>query len=726
MMVKIRLLAGIFLTFLSCLVGAETTISDEQLNTVQLDQSTGGLHVTATGNLNVSSNPTSENIAVLGVNTGTINGSILNEGTISGGDTAISLVNDSGQPTGFGPTTLTGGIINSGNILSGNGPAILIGSDANIQGLITNEGIIDSADNIGIHVLDGTIDGVINQPGGVINGASGFAIRVGNGPSDPGGSLGSVTNAGFINGEIDFGAAGGTYDALGGSSGTILNATQLNILSDGSAGATVSTINGDLSFAGSLNIDVNGTVEGLQHGLLQVTDDVDVTGSSANIVVTGEQFIANNDEFVFLTSGGSLSSDLAMASDNSLVLTFGIEQRGNSLVAVISRSDFSLPVDNDLLDKTGFDNWWATAQSLSVVVDEIASGAIDDDSELAGVVNALSALSDPDELARAISSLEPDTDGASVTAVFAVSDLVAEILNKRQSDLRDSESGVASGDPIAINGVWMQFYGRNADQEDRDGIRGFELDMYGLAIGADAPVSDNLTVGVAFSYASSDVDSDNFFKNNSLDIDSYQLSLYGGLNERDYFLDGVVSFARNSYETERNIFPNLQARGDYDGDQFGLRVRGGYPLILESGFHITPRGSAEYSYLSEDSYREKGAGNAGLDVKSQSVEALIVSTGVEIAHPFTTDADTTWIPDFHLDVRYDLIGDKVELDSNFIGVGGSAFVVDGASVERTGIKAGVGLKAFGQSNFSLMTRYDYLYKDDYGSHSFTATVRYNF
>jgi hypothetical protein len=84
------------------------------------------------------------------------------------------------------------------------------------------------------------------------------------------------------------------------------------------------------------------------------------------------------------------------------------------------------------------------------------------------------------------------------------------------------------------------------------------------------------------------------------------------------------------------------------------------------------------------------------------------------------------MPDFHIEVRRDFIGDKVELDTNLIGVGGAGFSINGASVEQTAYKAGIGLRAWSQSSLSFMFRYDYTYKKDYNSQSLAATMRYSF
>jgi outer membrane autotransporter protein len=284
---------------------------------------------------------------------------------------------------------------------------------------------------------------------------------------------------------------------------------------------------------------------------------------------------------------------------------------------------------------------------------------------------------------------------------------------------------MVAGDDTAITGFWVQGYDKDTDQDGREGINGFDVDMYGIAIGADGPISENTTVGFAMSYADSDVASKGL-ENNELQIDSFQVSAYASYNDDNYYIDTLLSYSRNDYDSERYLFTGVTAAADYSGDQYGFRVRGGYPFIFESGLHVIPNTALEYSYLDEESYQEKGAGNSGLDVDSQTLQALVLSAGLKFAYPFTTESDVTWMPDFHIDVRHDFIADEVELDTNFVGVGGAGFSINGASVEATAYKAGIGLRTWSQSALSFALRYDYLYKEDYESQSVAATIRYTF
>jgi hypothetical protein len=601
-------------------------------------------------------------------------------------------------------------------------------------GGIDNEGLISSTSGTGIRVENGSLANIFNS--GTITGGNGYAIFI-----DDTANVGLIDNTGIINGAVSFGNGGEVrkYRTRGGSSGEIIGATIIEVgagLDGGSIGALVSKIEGDLTFAGTLLVEVTGFSEGVSYGQLDVSGNANIDGADLVLNVTGDDFFSHNEALVLLKAD-SLTSDIDSAIEGSVLLDFDISEQDNSLIATVKRGDIADIVVIELqelaaaagvdINSAGVVNTVQVAAALNDIAALIDSGDIAEDSELGIAVAQLQAITDPVSLVRAIQSLEPESGGGSSEGATAAAGAATSVIGNRQASIRNSiyETGMVAGDDVSITGFWIQGYDKDTEQEIREGVDGFDVDMYGVAIGADGPINETTTVGIAISYADSQVDSTGV-ENNDMSIDSYQISGYVSFNEEKYYLDALMSYSLNNYDGNRNLFTGEVASADYSGDQYGLRARGGYPFVFESGLHVIPNTSVEYSYLKEEGYQEEGAGNSGLDVDSQSLEALVWAAGVKFAYPFTTESDTTWMPDFHMEVRHDFIADEVELDTNFIGVGGAGFSINGSSVERTAYKAGVGLRAWSQSDLSFMFRYDYLYKKDYNSQSIAATVRYSF
>ena len=603
---------------------------------------------------------------------------------------------------------------------------------------IYNEGLISSENGTGIRLENASVDIISNEKNATIEGGNEYAIFI-----DDTASVNQIVNSGTINGMVDFGVNGGLYKTIGGVSDEILNASELHLgaATSGALGALVSQINGSLIFSGDISVDANGSTAGVRYGQLEVSQDATLNGSLF-VNVTGETFFSNDEVLELIKTGGTLTTDIDSAETNSLLLDFTPSKDASSLFVTVERNEVADVVEDIITlvlefeepdidsGSAGAVNVVAVAVALDQVAALIETGEVSEDSELGKIFASLQGEDDPVELVRAIKSLQPEAGGGSVEGSVAAAGAVSTVIANRQEDLRNSfyslyETGMVAGDDIAITGFWIQGYDKDTEQDLREAVDGYDLDMYGLAIGADAPINDRTTVGLAISYADSQVDSKGI-EGNEMSIDSYQISSYVSFNEDDYYLDALVSYARNEYDGLRNLTTGLTSTSDYAGDQIGLRARGGYPFVLESGLHITPNTAVEYSYLKEEGYTEEGAGNASNQVDSQSLEALVWAAGVSFSYPFTTQSDVTWMPDFHIEVRHDFIADEVELDTNFVGVGGAGFSTNGASIERTAYKAGVGLRAWSQSSLSFMFRYDYTYKEDYKSQAVAATMRYSF
>ena len=652
---------------------------------------------------------------IVAQNAGVI-GSIINDGTINGttdfgaGGGTFDSTGSAGAVLGASSVTNDGILGDVTLIASGGIVGNTMGSTA---GNVSNASSVSNAGDIGNIDFVGT---------GTFLGNSGSAGNVT--------GVDSVSNIGGSIGDITF-SGSGIYASFGNTTaGTIQGASIIEFIAD-SGGVSTSTISGDLTFSGSIllaGVIADGTGF-TQNPLIDVTGDVNINGSNVAIVIDGIAQVDQGDQFAFLQYGGTLTSDVTLATgvdvqESSLIIDFDVVESGNQLFVVAVADGTEADIEETLNEQgldgtTGGENIQETFEALAQ-----ASGS---SGSLGTVIMNIQQLSGQEQL-EALESLAPETVEGGALSALAADTVAASTIDNRTSALRGfyGFSGAVAGDPMSINGFWVQGYNNETDQGVRDGVDGFDADTYGVALGADAPFGERVVAGLALSYADTDVDMKQATRN-SLQIDSIRLAAYGSYNADDYYMDGQVAYASNSYDTERFIVPISQvAKGDHDGDQYSVRVRGGYPIATDSGLFITPNAGVNYTYLQEDGYTETGAGNAGLTIDTDDVEVLVLSLGVKFAYPVTTKNEVTWIPEFSLTYAYDTIGDEVEIDSNFVGVTGAAFITNGANVEQEAIKAGLKVRAFSQGNFSFAAGYDYVDKKDYDSQSLTATVRYDF
>jgi outer membrane autotransporter protein len=322
-----------------------------------------------------------------------------------------------------------------------------------------------------------------------------------------------------------------------------------------------------------------------------------------------------------------------------------------------------------------------------------------------------------------------DVSGGGAAAGLSVITQTAGINAQRLASLRDGSAatGMAAGNGAQGLKVWGQAFGSVGDQDDRDGISGYDVDTIGFAVGVDTEnLGDNTVVGLAFAYADTEVDSDSI-SNANTEIDSYQLTLYGDydLDERTY-LSGQLGYTWSDADTTRNPggLSAITANGDYDSSSFNARVEAGRDY-QSGGVTLTPNVMANYVYYDADSYTETGAGTANLTVSPDALSVFEVGVGVDAAWK-VEHADGSYLkPVVSAGVRHDLIGDEFEANNTFAG-GGSAFKVQGFDPAQTTFDVGAGVTYFTNSGWDLTAEYDFEFKSDYQAHSGLVKASYNF
>ena len=323
--------------------------------------------------------------------------------------------------------------------------------------------------------------------------------------------------------------------------------------------------------------------------------------------------------------------------------------------------------------------------------------------------------SNDEELVRLAEQLTPEVNGAVGQTAVSNHNLLGNVLQGRSASLRQ---GLSSGDGLSQTGAWVQLLDSDADQGERDGIPGYDADSQGIAVGADGKLNAQTTLGLAYSYLTSDVRSQS---GNKTDIDGHALTLYGGFEQGAWFADAGLTYGRSDNESRRYI-AGTRAEGDYDSELWGLSLLGGYGFDLSQGLLLEPRMAARYSNVQIDGFREQGS-SAALTVGEQRYEVGEIGAGVRLAGNFAAGQGRLE-PEARLMAYHDLIADQVSSTSAFL-VGGTPFVTSGAKPARDSYEASLGL-TYRLGAVSLGASYDYLSKADYSADTVQARVRYDF
>lgn len=290
------------------------------------------------------------------------------------------------------------------------------------------------------------------------------------------------------------------------------------------------------------------------------------------------------------------------------------------------------------------------------------------------------------------------------------------------------QTGMSSGDDAPTESFWIRAFGGSANQDAKKSFAGYETDIYGISLGADTMLQNDWLVGGAFTYVKSDIDLEDFRSGDSADIDTYQLTAYATRDFKsdhkyfkEWYLEAMLAYAYQDYSTDR-ITGSGKADGDFEGDQFALRVVAGVPYDID-GYTVTPFGGFEVTYLSQDSYTESGPG--ALHVSSESDELIRSILGSRLSKTQTMKNGAVIEPSLHITWLHEFSEDGVNLTSTPAG-GGSGFVTEGQDLLEDIFIVGAGIAMDHDENLSLSLQVDLEAGSGYDGYSAQAVGVWRF
>jgi outer membrane autotransporter protein len=537
---------------------------------------------------------------------------------------------------------------------------------------------------LGIENFQGTIDTLTNN--GTIQGIGSYAVQ------NNGGTITSFYNYGSLNSTVN------TYllDNLGGTIGLLVNA--------------------------------QGTGNGSNKTLLM----------RGNAPATYKTYIASPTDY------GQLEVGFGTWDFNNI--TYGIAD--NSTVAAMTYQDViqagALATFNNTTDKTGtyFDgsstwDWtltWDSANWDLIVSSQTPSTPLSNAVGALGNTAAAPAATVIDananilalftgtqqQLADAVTQTLPLLTGG---APIAVGNSLAGMNRVIQARLY---SGMSSGDDFVSEDrhVWLKPFGSWVDQDDRNGVSGFDANTWGIVSGVDTVARNNWRLGVAFGYANTTVDSNSTIAPQSSDIDIYQLIGYGSksIAENTEF-NFQIDFGKNKNAGNRTIaFTSTVASSDFDSNTFHAGVGTSHQILIndENSFVASVRG--DYTRIINDAYTETGAGLLNLNVDEQSTEAMVFSVEGKLMHKIDEYSDVT----AKLGVGYDAINEQASITAAFAGAPTAAFTTNGIDPEPWTAHAGLSYIRQVNDVTSLRANYTAESREDFLNHTASVNVRWAF
>lgn len=485
-----------------------------------------------------------------------------------------------------------------------------------------------------------------------------------------GGVLNDIHNEGIVN------VNKGTLTLDGGitGDGKLIFADETGLsVKVGTSQEDSTTITNDVTLNGTVNLSM--TFAPGYDGTYQVAENVSVTEGAEGFKVT--------DNAVFNIT--------AVEGANG---TFNIEKKSTAEIAESAGVSMNQAAALNAITSEGT----STNATYSAVAEQINTMI------QSGNTTQMQAAAD------AVTAMSPE---AAPMASQVQTDTAAQVFNVIGSRLGGSQ-GMASGDGTSGTGLWVQGMVGTTDMDDTAKAHGYSADTTGFALGLEAKPSDSTKVGMGFAYTNTDVDG--FLR--TTDVDSYTAFLYGEYKPSNWFVNGIVSYAWANYDEQKSVLgQNIGAK--YDADTLGLQVMGGLDLDA-SGFTVTPEVGLRYYHIGTDAYTD-GMGTAVSDSDEDVLTGVI---GARLGKTFEVSPSMTFVPEVRLAMTYDIVDAD---NTSFVTLAnGSSYAVDGETLDRFGIEAGVGVKAEMGDNFEMSLSYEGAWRGDYQNHAGILNAKYKF
>lgn len=507
----------------------------------------------------------------------------------------------------------------------------------------------------------------------------------------------TITNNGSMSGNIN-----STTTTL-----TNTGLVELPYNANGADSATLTTFTNNAN--GTLKIDL-------------LTTDSSVTGKYSQLNVTGTAIFADTSTLAVnvltaenlqslitgqtladVVSAGTLDvQDTITVTDNSSLLNFAYVIDGNTIDLTIAQV------------QTG--TYQERAQSAGGNQGtQLAAAA----AEAAGI--DFVGINDGDDVrfVEAVKSTTPVATTASITANTQILNGVQGIVEMRQNNIL---GGMNSGDLTIIEkSLWAKVYGSKGQQDNKNGINGFDVNAYGIGIGADGEIAPKQRIGVALFYTHAKVDVNNMNQNSDLDV--YTALVYGNapINAKTDFLY-QAGYTWQKSNSDRRDFFNDQYTADFTAKTVSLDLKLMQNYKLDNGLSIRPLIETTYRHYTSPSYTENGTGTVGaLSVEKFTSTQLIASTGAIAEYKIAKDSKI--ITDIRL--GYDFHHDEQTVTSSYAG--GYSFTTNGIENGGWQYDIGIGYETLDVLGGELNFMYNYQGQgNSFDNHVFSAKYVYKF
>ena len=272
--------------------------------------------------------------------------------------------------------------------------------------------------------------------------------------------------------------------------------------------------------------------------------------------------------------------------------------------------------------------------------------------------------------------------------------------------------------------LWLAPIYKSSDSDgfDAEGVDyGVDMDLYGVALGADYTLSNGIRFGAMFNVGSGDIDGQGAGSAVSNDFDYYGFAVYGGYSMGALSVVADVSYTVADNDLEGNTSID-KVGASLDSTNLSVGVTGQYQLDF-NGTTVTPHAGLRFSRIDLDDYTVDGE-DIIADYDADSMNIFSIPVGVTFAKEFTGDAWTVK-PSLDLTLTGNFGDDESEGTVHWAGVDNLSTNVSSEVIDNFTYGATLGVAAK-TGNFSLGLGVNYTGSSNVDEFGVNANARFVF
>ena len=259
-------------------------------------------------------------------------------------------------------------------------------------------------------------------------------------------------------------------------------------------------------------------------------------------------------------------------------------------------------------------------------------------------------------------------------------------------------------------GVWGQTFYNMADYLSKDKPDGFSGKTTGYAFGADMQLFDVFAVGLGYASTSSTVDS----LQRDTDVEGTSFFLYGMYKPSDWFISSILNVASMTYDEKKDV-SGISVKDKYKGSSLGFSLMFGKELEA-----WTP--SVGLRHISSDRKSHKDEIGQNISGISTTVTSFVAEGRMN--RDFAKTDSSYWHSELSAALTYDFSAAGEDATVNLPN--GSTYIVKGDDFSEIGVELGGTLSWLYGEHVDISAGYNLEWRQDYLSHTLTATFRYTF